>query len=224
MTKCPCEFEEIEPCHPQCTCRTPVLSAGCRRCATYGSDEQRLAAAKRLANQDDRLVRLMHELGDAKERIEVLDDALTALRQAVRDHRDARGDDRCWLDDIELYKALHEPVPEDMELALPNRNAFLTRCEQYFEHRQKPGCKPWQTVEALQEELKEKSKDIEEMLTELLAATATKAILCGQVEKLRHVLLALDEDCAIDVLVDRLSAMEDDWPSWRDPKEQELPF
>lgn len=203
MTKCPCEFEEIEPCHPQCTCRTPVLSAGCRRCATYGSDEQRLAVARRLVAQEKRL---------------------STLEEAIRDHRDARGDDRCWLDDIELYKALDEPVPEDMELALPNRDAFLTRCEQYFEHRQKHGCKPWQTVEALQEELKEKSKDIEEMLTELLAATATKAILCGQVEKLRHVLLALDEDCAIDVLVDRLSAMEDDWPSWRDPKEQELPF
>jgi hypothetical protein len=102
------------------------MSAGCRRCATYGSAEQKLARAKRIVEQENRL---------------------SKLEDAIRDHRDARGDDRCWLDDIELYKALGEPVPEDMELALPNRDAFLTRCGKYFEHRQAPGCKPWKTVE-----------------------------------------------------------------------------
>lgn len=79
-----------------------------------------------------------------------------SLRVAIREHRDARGDDRCWLDDIELYKALGEDeVPEAMQLALPNREAFLGRCAQYWEHRQKPGCEPWKTVEALEKRIAE---------------------------------------------------------------------
>lgn len=46
---CPCEFlEVVEPCNPQCSCRNEVMSGGCRRCARYGSREQRLAMAKRL--------------------------------------------------------------------------------------------------------------------------------------------------------------------------------
>lgn len=46
---CACEVLGVEPCGPDCTCRTPVLSGGCSRCATYGSEEQRLAAAKAIA-------------------------------------------------------------------------------------------------------------------------------------------------------------------------------
>lgn len=45
---CPCLI--VEPCSNRCTCRWPHHSGGCRRCATYGSDEQRLAAATRLAS------------------------------------------------------------------------------------------------------------------------------------------------------------------------------
>lgn len=51
---CPCSFPEIEPCQAQCSCRTPVLSAGCLRCARYGSLEQRLASARRIGVQRHR--------------------------------------------------------------------------------------------------------------------------------------------------------------------------
>ena len=37
---------------------------------------------------------------------------LDSLRSAVRRHRDMQADDRCWLDDYELYRALGEPAPE----------------------------------------------------------------------------------------------------------------
>ena len=43
---CPCTL--VEPCSPRCTCANPHYSGGCSRCATYGSKEQRIAAAKRL--------------------------------------------------------------------------------------------------------------------------------------------------------------------------------
>lgn len=44
---CPCLH--TTPCHERCTCVTPLSSSGCRRCCSYGSAEQRAAAAETLA-------------------------------------------------------------------------------------------------------------------------------------------------------------------------------
>ena len=44
---CPCLY--TKPCHRQCTCVTPSLSGGCRRCASYGSKKQQKEAAEYLA-------------------------------------------------------------------------------------------------------------------------------------------------------------------------------
>lgn len=46
---CPCEFPEIEPCDPHCTCRVGGSSRGCRRCCRYGSREQQASRARGLA-------------------------------------------------------------------------------------------------------------------------------------------------------------------------------
>lgn len=51
---CPCLY--VEPCHPHCTCRTPVMSHGCRRCCRYGSIEQRTAMAAWIAKVVDEAV------------------------------------------------------------------------------------------------------------------------------------------------------------------------
>ena len=53
---------------------------------------------------------------------------------AIRAHRDARGDDRCWRDDETLYKVLPEgftPTPVDTAVE-------LHRCEQFIASRQHP--------------------------------------------------------------------------------------
>jgi len=44
---CPCLF--MEPCHPLCSCRIPLQSAGCARCCRYGSEEQQRSMARHLA-------------------------------------------------------------------------------------------------------------------------------------------------------------------------------
>lgn len=44
---CPCLF--TEPCTTSCTCVNPMVSGGCSRCCTYGSDEQRKENAERIA-------------------------------------------------------------------------------------------------------------------------------------------------------------------------------
>lgn len=45
---CPCLH--TKPCGDSCTCANPVMSMGCRRCAKYGSKEQKKQAAEQLAN------------------------------------------------------------------------------------------------------------------------------------------------------------------------------
>ena len=45
---CPCKYLD-DPCSPGCTCVNGLSSSGCLYCATYGSIEQRKAAAERIA-------------------------------------------------------------------------------------------------------------------------------------------------------------------------------
>ena len=51
MAICPCKV--IGPCGHGCTCVNPHMSGGCRRCASYGSKEQRGAACRRIAAKID---------------------------------------------------------------------------------------------------------------------------------------------------------------------------
>jgi hypothetical protein len=56
---------------------------------------------------------------------------LARLEAAIRRHRDARGNDRCWQNDIELYKELGEALPDGPEL--PPREEFLQNCVGFYE-------------------------------------------------------------------------------------------
>lgn len=56
------------------------------------------------------------------------------LENAIRKHRDYRSDDRCWMDDEELYKILPEgytPPARDCSVELEN-------CKKYIESRHNP--------------------------------------------------------------------------------------
>jgi hypothetical protein len=51
------------------------------------------------------------------------------LESAIRKHRDQRGDDRCWLDDEELYKTLPEgyiPPIRDSAVEIELCKKFIT--------------------------------------------------------------------------------------------------
>jgi hypothetical protein len=61
-------------------------------------------------------------------RAEQAESERNALQAAIRKHRDERGDDRCWLDDEELYKVLPEgytPPPRDTAVELANCERFI---------------------------------------------------------------------------------------------------
>jgi hypothetical protein len=71
-----------------------------------------------------------------------------ALLAAVRRHRDYRGDDRCYMDDEELYRALPEGyTPPAREVAVE-----LENCRRYLECRRNPATEyvsPQREIERL---------------------------------------------------------------------------
>lgn len=73
---------------------------------------------------------------------EELREEILKWRSLVRQHRDQKGHDRCWFDDLELYKNLPEGIPENIQAVfeLPNweewQSACAIFCRNYWETRQ----------------------------------------------------------------------------------------
>ncbi len=83
---------------------------------------------------------------------------LVTLQQAVRAHRDARGDDRCWLDDESLYKAL----PEGYEPPARDTTVELKRCERFILNRHNPAMvyvSPQRRIEELEARIEQDRLD-----------------------------------------------------------------
>jgi hypothetical protein len=84
-------------------------------------------------------------------------DKTRAYEAAIRKHRDQRGDDRCWMDDEELYKALPEGyTPPERDTAVELRN-----CEIFLACRKNPATtyvSPQREIEALHAKL-DKAKE-----------------------------------------------------------------
>lgn len=53
------------------------------------------------------------------------------LRTAIRTHRNQRGDDRCWMDDYDLYDSLPEKAAYGVDLRQLPREQMMKNCEQY---------------------------------------------------------------------------------------------
>lgn len=87
---------------------------------------------------DTELVKLRQihsgEIGCRVGRLIELLESIKTLRNAIRKHRDQKGDDRCWLDDLELYKALPEGVA-DADLRLPSPEKMLENCKRFIQCR-----------------------------------------------------------------------------------------
>jgi hypothetical protein len=59
------------------------------------------------------------------------------LREAIRYHRDQKGDDRCWVDDLRLYEILPEGAV-GYDPTLPPEDVFLENCKRFYKSRQVP--------------------------------------------------------------------------------------
>ena len=80
-------------------------------------------------------------------------DEIRALQSAIRKHRDQRGDDRCWMDDEELYRVL----PEGYVAPVRDTAVELDKCEQFIRCRHNPGTvyvSPEREIEELRSEIR----------------------------------------------------------------------
>lgn len=59
------------------------------------------------------------------------------LEMAITVHMKAKGHDRCWLNDLELYRVI-DPKFDKMRLALPCLPEFLHNCSVYWRDSQPP--------------------------------------------------------------------------------------
>src|SRR5262245_65608880 len=76
------------------------------------------------------------------------------LQDAIRKHRDERGDDRCWLDDRDLYSIL----PEGFTPPAEDSCVELDRCRAYIASRHDPATSylsPQRKIEALEAKFEE---------------------------------------------------------------------
>jgi hypothetical protein len=93
-----------------------------------------------------------------------IDDVVTKLdilRAGIRKHRDQKGDDRCWMDDEELYKLL----PEGYEAPVRDSSVELKQCELYIKCRHNPGTEyvsPQRRIEELEARVRELEDEVSE--------------------------------------------------------------
>lgn len=69
--------------------------------------------------------------------VEQLKDEVKKLRAVIRYHKDQKGDDRCWVDDLRLYETLPEG-PVGYDSTLPTEEVFLENCKRFCKSRQVP--------------------------------------------------------------------------------------
>lgn len=95
--------------------------------------------------------------------------AIQELRDAIRQHRDERGDDRCHADDARLYAVLPEgDIRPAIETAVT-----LANCQRYIECRQtgREYISPQRRIE-----------ELEAILSRLTAAASTCGYDCEQIQ------------------------------------------
>jgi hypothetical protein len=62
-----------------------------------------------------------------------LQEAIAERRAAIRAHRDAKGDDRCWVDDHAVWSFV-DAAPPDLTVP-PSFDESMDRCRAFYHHR-----------------------------------------------------------------------------------------
>ncbi len=82
-----------------------------------------------LTAERDELRNLLRDERELRTRFEAeAEGEVTGLKDAIRKHRDQKGDDRCWMDDESLYRELpegYEPFHRDSDVELANCQRFI---------------------------------------------------------------------------------------------------
>lgn len=88
---------------------------------------------------------------------------LRRLRKAIREHRDQKADDRCWLDDQKLYAVLGDGDLGDNRVG--DKEAMLANCRRFLGQRTAGGG--WVSYRELEAEVQRLQAENERLLTVL---------------------------------------------------------
>lgn len=109
-----------------------------------------------IATLEARDANMLGVRNDLHARVKVLEDA-------IKNHRDQKADDRCWMDDDELYGVLCDGQASDRRVG--DKESMLRNCARFIERRCEGGH--WLSYKELQEGaevLDAKVKELETML------------------------------------------------------------
>lgn len=85
---------------------------------------------------------------------------VAALEAAIRDHRDQRADDRCWMDDDILYAALGDKKESDNRVG--DKFAMIQNCVRYVDRRCAGGT--WVSYAELEQTLADTVRELGRLL------------------------------------------------------------
>jgi hypothetical protein len=134
---------------------------------------------------------------------------VTRLEDAIRKHRDERGDDRCWQSDEELYRALPEgytPPARDSAVELKN-------CEKYIACRHNPATE-YVSPQRRIEQLERYRDEVDRILAGDQLHDSRPLITIAQVrmQELKDQAKKIDElEEALGDLVDQFDAYRSGW-------------
>ncbi len=102
-----------------------------------------------MTSETRNMLLLNEEIERLKEHLKTSDYIVERYEAGIRAHRDARGDDRCWRDDVALYQLL----PEGYVAPALDSVVELERCKAFISSRQNPATdyvSPQRRIEALE--------------------------------------------------------------------------
>ena len=88
---------------------------------------------------------------------------IARLEAAIRKHRNHRGDDRCWLDDAELYQAIGA---SEVSVEFCDPDVMLENCKKFIARRHdknQPYVSPQRRIEALEAEIERLEAELDKL-------------------------------------------------------------
>ena len=110
------------------------------------------------------------------------------LRNAIREHRDQKGDDRCWMDDVELYKVLPEGVA-NVDLSLLSDEQFKRNCDLFIKNRKCPVPQGAVIGQYVMDRLRERIGQVLIIITSELCSSVVQIGKLKNIENFDYVIL-----------------------------------